>query len=529
DARLGPPADPTITSAWVNAALLADGALYAHVGLPTGTLQGQARQSLVAFDPRTGDLLPFAPTVVPISSITHLAAHRGVVYVVNERFVLDDDRQRYGVVALDAATGALLDWAPSFTNENQQPARLTAVAAAEGVVYVAGEFVAVDGEARAGLAAFDVESGALLPFAPDADLGVVADVIFPRPDRVLIVGERGRRVHVRSLEPATGATQAWAAELPEMADEAAVALEGDTLVVAGRAPSLASAAPSLVVTVDLSTGEVDPLPTPLESALDSAGRIRAVAIDRNRIVYGGRLAILAGVARPYLAAMDLATGEVLAWRPFADPADGSAVRALAMQGSTLYVGGDFTRVGEALRANLAAFDLDTLELLPWNPRARGSRVREREDSVTRLLARPEGVYAMGDFYEIGDEDRSQLARIDPVSGEVDAWSPLPSGPLTTHTLYDLCVHRGELLLSGVVAGVDRTIHALDLETGERRTFFDPPSPGALVCGDGFVATRYSDNQVAVLDPDSGEVTMRFVLTDRFVDDAGDPVANHARV
>ena len=55
------------------------------------------------------------------------------------------------------------------------------------------------------------------------------------------------------------------------------------------------------------------------------------------------------------AAIDGSTGNVTGWNPNAGP----GVRALAVSGSTVYVGGEFTQVGGVSRSHLAAIDATT--------------------------------------------------------------------------------------------------------------------------------------------------------------------------
>ena len=46
---------------------------------------------------------------------------------------------------------------------------------------------------------------------------------------------------------------------------------------------------------------------------------------------------------------------------------GGSIYAIAQSGNTVYVGGSFRGFGGQARNRLAAFDLVTKEVLPWNP------------------------------------------------------------------------------------------------------------------------------------------------------------------
>jgi hypothetical protein len=86
------------------------------------------------------------------------------------------------------------------------------------------------------------------------------------------------------------------------------------------------------------------------------GRVRAAVAAGGIIYVGGAFTHATDVdgrvmARNRLAAVDAATGALLAWNPGAD----KTVYAIAVSGSTVYLGGDFTRVGGAANRHLALF------------------------------------------------------------------------------------------------------------------------------------------------------------------------------
>lgn len=100
------------------------------------------------------------------------------------------------------------------------------------------------------------------------------------------------------------------------------------------------------------------------------------------------------------------------------------VSAILRVGDTIYVGGNFQKVGGAPRSNLAAIDADTGALRPWNPNANGW--------VTSLAISPDGtrVYAGGYFTKVGDVVRSRVAAINASTGSVyPAWDPVVDEPV----------------------------------------------------------------------------------------------------
>src|SRR5438034_337731 len=76
-----------------------------------------------------------------------------------------------------------------------------------------------------------------------------------------------------------------------------------------------------------------------------------------------------------------------------DPGANNTVRALAMRGSTLYVGGVFDSVGGVARSRIAAVDVATGSAKVWDPGASGN--------VYALAVSGTTIYAGGAFTSIG--------------------------------------------------------------------------------------------------------------------------------
>jgi outer membrane protein assembly factor BamB len=110
------------------------------------------------------------------------------------------------------------------------------------------------------------------------------------------------------------------------------------------------------------------------------------------------------------------TGTAKAVLKAVSPQLGGAALTLAPQTGRLFVGGDFTGVGELARANLAAFDVRTGKLLPWHPTA---------DSVVTGLAATNGkIYIGGYFSHVGGKARHGLAAVTATgAGRLLPWRP----------------------------------------------------------------------------------------------------------
>ena len=92
--------------------------------------------------------------------------------------------------------------------------------------------------------------------------------------------------------------------------------------------------------------------TEFHHSLNGAGRRIAASPDGSTIYVGGEFTAVDGKARRHLAAFDVASGDLVARF---HPNVGGRVRAIAVSNSTVYVGGVFTRAGGRARSDLAAF------------------------------------------------------------------------------------------------------------------------------------------------------------------------------
>jgi hypothetical protein len=93
------------------------------------------------------------------------------------------------------------------------------------------------------------------------------------------------------------------------------------------------------------------------------------------------------------------------------------VRAIAIDGHTMYVSGAFTSIGGKLRGGLAQLDAATASATAWNPRT--------NDSVQALALSRDGtsVFVAGWFSRIAGVRRPGIAAIDAKRGTPLVWVP----------------------------------------------------------------------------------------------------------
>lgn len=155
------------------------------------------------------------------------------------------------------------------------------------------------------------------------------------------------------------------------------------------------------------------------------GMVESIHVFGDRLYIGGAFGTVNGSLRSHVAAFDLETLELLDWSPSVEggPIGSGEVLSIAAIDSTVYLGGWFGLVNGQPRATVAAVNARTGELFEWNP---GSV----EGAVLALLPNENTVLVAGQFDQMGGAARRAFAEIDRSTGLATAWSPLTFGAVT---------------------------------------------------------------------------------------------------
>ncbi len=384
-----------------------------------------------------------------------------------------------------------------------------AVAEANGVIYIGGEFHYVGPET--GQSAFlDPITGARDDSYPKAD-GPINIAIPDGAGGMFIGGDFSMvggmsRYGIAHLLADKTVDPNWSPTISP-GSVSALALAGNTLYLAGGFFSIAGSPRNGLGAVDASTGAV----TSWNPNSSFVAQIKALAVIGSNIYVAGTFASIGGQNRTNLAALD-ASGNAL---PFSPNPNGPPA-ALLVSGSTLYVGGQFTRIGGQNRTNLAAVNATTGNALSFpNDRPNGQ--------VNSLALSGNTLYVGGFFNALGSNSRPGLGAIDTTTGNATSWNPgvgLVGNP-TAGGMFSVAYSGSSVYVGGTFTfcgGQPRLrIAALDPSTGTAQSGFNPGANAVvrhvipvgdriLTSGDFGSIGGAKRNNIAALDATTGAVS-----------------------
>ena len=240
---------------------------------------------------------------------------------------------------------------------------------------------------------------------------------------------------------------------------------GDKIYLAGSftqiiQPDGTTVARNNLAAIDASTGQLtDWNPNVTNNNNNSTVQKMALSTDGSRLFVGGNFAKVGGLTRVRLAAIDSVSGAVdRGWRADVD----NTVYALSAAGNKLYLGGSFKAVAGQPRERLAAVDQATGALDPnWKPTA--TRDFDTQSANVRAMdASADGtrIYVGGLFSHINHVWTRKLAAIDATTGDlITGFAPADS-----NTIFDMDIADGRVYVAD--GDLLEGIEAFDANTGQ---------------------------------------------------------------
>ena len=434
------------------------------------TLGAAKRNYLASIDIASGAVTTWDPS--PDGQVLALAAYGatvfagGVIHSVNTQ-------SRTGLAALDAVTGEVTSWNPVLGNNNKTVNHL----AIDGsTLYFAGYFSSIGGQARNGLGAVDLATGAPTAWNPPQ---ITSGTLSIGPGVFNAMAAAGGKVYVggnftqvggvarkclAALDAATGALTG-----PDLGvdDEVrALAASGSTLYVGGRFTSLGGQRRNYIAALDAASGAVTAWNP------NAGGIVTTLAVGPSQVYAAGIFSDMGGKPRSRIAALEKATGVVTEWKP---TITSTYPIALAVSGSTVFSAAHGLSIynGE-MRWGLAALDGVSIPavLLPWNPRI---SMITSSDNIA-FAASDTALYVGGSFKGIGGTGRPYFAKFDIRSNPARLSLSSTSLDFLKGTRYAVDVERGGAPTTRTLTLTNAGSNSLLFTTGDAAT------PGLTITG-----------------------------------------------
>ncbi len=491
----------------VRALAFARGVVY--VGGQFASIDNLGRSGLAAVDGRTGQLTSWNPG--PNGPVDRLLVDHPTLFVAGT-FTTIGNVSRAGLAAVDyEGAGAILPWNP------HPYGRVTALAMSGDSLFVGGTFTNIGGATRDKVAALDVHTGFAAPWQPGGTNALASVEALALEGHAVYAGGQpltnGGLVRPAAVawDIESGAALPWTVvatgESPAING---LAVDGHRVIVAGSFAKIGPTPCRNVAILSADTGEV------VGCWTETEGNVRALGVSRRSLYLAGARISWTTLPRQNLAAFQLDTGQPGDWKPVVQ----GDVLAIVPAGDTVFVGGNFVCPGgNGFVTNLAAISrstgvvndqwrpdpngtVRTMTLAPngvlfvggdfnsvsgqWRPGVAaltplGSITSWSSGTTGRvhtLLATANALYVGGEFFEIGGVFRKNLARLALTDGAVLPWSPDPDG-----AVYALQATSTNLIVGGsfeFVGGNHRAGLAA-LDASGQSTSWQPDVEGSVRC------------------------------------------------
>ncbi len=272
-----------------------------------------------------------------------------------------------------------------------------------------------------------------------------------------------------------------------------VATSGESLYVGGKFTHYRGQSANRIAKLNLPSCELDTTFSP-PGANGFDGNVYALTLSGSNLYVGGGFTAYKGItnAAKRIAKLDANAGalDTTFSPPLANGFD-STVYALVVYGSSLYVGGLFTdyrgvvsSANRLAKLNLTTGDLDTIFIPPG--------LNGFNDRVVALAVAGSSLYVGGWFtdYKGVADSAKRIAKLDLTTGALDTTFSPPGANGFDSSVEDLIVFGSSLYVGGAFSdykGISNSankIAKLDLTTGALDTTFSPPG-----------ANGFKENQV----------------------------------
>lgn len=189
------------------------------------------------------------------------------------------------------------------------------------------------------------------------------------------------------------------------------------------------------------------------------GIVKALYLDGSTLYVGGLFTQIDSQNQNYLAAISILDGNLnIVWNPNPN----SDINAIVKNGTSIYVSGNFTSIGGQTRNYLAEINDNNGIASNWNPNP--------SNSINCIKLNIDKLIVGGNFTNIGGQIRSRIAEIDLATGLATNWNPNAN-----NIVYSIELNSGNKVFLGgnftIIGGQTRNrIAEIDLTTGLATTW-----------------------------------------------------------
>lgn len=366
----------------------------------------------------------------------------------------------FGLIALKAQTALENTWVPNY--------RVNHVSLGDGKVFMSGDFDWFGTPYEPGIAIFDNQLAHDNSYSFADNIGARSSVSDGAGG--WYTSMYGNITHIKADKTIE--------DLPLLFEGGGYpinALErvGNILYVGGNFTTVNGAATrKYVAAIDLSTKTLtswNPNPNGYVYALKAAGSV---------VYVGGSYTSIGGQTRSKIAAIDATTGLATSWNALVTTGTGY-VYTIDVGPSTVYFGGSFSNVasGSPTRRNFAAVNTTTGALTTFNPRP--------DDNVRTILLDGTTLYVAGEFTNIAGVNKTGLVALNVTTGLLTSFSTtFNSGLYDNNFVYTLAIDGQKLFIGGdflTINGTERArLAVVDKTTGALEPMVDRAMGGYVL-------------------------------------------------
>ena len=433
------------------------------VGGDFDNIQGISCYNLGIINTQTLEIEPFS--VIPDGIVNDIEIINDTVYIAGS-FSQLGSYNRKGLASYNLTTNALLDFDPKINADEYFYVEVKTIAVAGNKLFIGGSFDSIGGNYYKNFGIINRITGEDITTNIRTDkYANYVEALAIYGDTLIIGGSFDSVLNFSciSIAAINLSTETLLSSFPQFGDDyynrvTSIYKNDSNLYVGGSFRNIDEVERSNIALVNFNTFSL------LSWNPGTGGTVYSIAGDSNTVMVGGYFHTSYGEIRNCIAAFDLNTSQLLPLKVNPGPYyNDPMIKDMDIIDNTLYFGGRFHTVNGYDRLNAAAVDRINGSLIPWDPSV--------NSNVKTIEASQNLVYIGGYFNNVGGEPRSKLAAVDAITGQVTSWDPNPqSTPGSPLFIEDIKIFEDTVYVGGYfkqVNGADRNgFAAINANTGQ---------------------------------------------------------------